>query len=282
MYRQCLNQSKDCVQRVKRWLKSHTSLLWKQQTLTHTRQHLWSNTSSNWVVGQWLKSPTGITIPSTGLTCWWSSGNWVSITTYFSRFSWDLTSRTVWNTLHKSVTRCILSQNAWPSCDSSLHSYTVSPSHTLSPTPLPVISNLFSHLSRTDRSGFSGSSQPKILPEGDERFSSAGVLWNDDRYGDGFGSQKQIPCSAWDAGRHQIRNSNRERESPNNPSWHFVYCFSWSPQLSLPMEHRRNFTVLYNKMKLSEIMRLAPNVRPVFPRVWKITDFSVWYADRMA
>ena len=160
-------------------------------------------------------------------------------------------------------------------------SYTVSPSHTLSPTPFTVIWNLW-RLSRTDRSGLTGSSQPKILLEGNERHSSTSILRNDDRYGDGFRSQKQIPCSAWNAGRHQIRNSNRERESPNNPSWFFVYSFSSSLQLSLPMEHRRNFTVLYNKMKLPEIMRLAPNVRPVFSRVWKITDFSDWYADRMA
>lgn len=32
-------------------------------------------------------------------------------------------------------------------------------------------------------------------------------------------------------------------------------------QLSLPMEQRRNFTTLYNKMKLSQVMELAPTVR---------------------
>ena len=32
-------------------------------------------------------------------------------------------------------------------------------------------------------------------------------------------------------------------------------------QLSLPMEKRRNFTTLYNKMKLSKVMELAPTVR---------------------
>lgn len=31
-------------------------------------------------------------------------------------------------------------------------------------------------------------------------------------------------------------------------------------QISLPMEERRNFSTLYNKMTLDSVMRLAPNI----------------------
>lgn len=52
-------------------------------------------------------------------------------------------------------------------------------------------------------------------------------------------------------------NETRAREELNK-AFEFEMLIA---KISIPREERRNYTIMYNKMKIKEIQQLAPNVR---------------------